>query len=127
VRRINYLIEEKKKIEDENAKRSKYTNKLELKIVQENLNNKGLRQKVTNLQDEMQGNVVREHLAEFDNKYSVVAATLASTNSTVSGSTGKVKRGSSLSTRKGQQQKENTKESVPNYLIQNPMASKGHA
>jgi hypothetical protein len=33
VRRINYLVEEKKKIEDENAKRSKYTNKLELKIV----------------------------------------------------------------------------------------------
>ena len=43
VRRINYLLEEKKKIEEENNKRIKYTNKLELKIVQENLNNKGLR------------------------------------------------------------------------------------
>jgi hypothetical protein len=33
VRRINYLIEEKKKVEDENAKRAKYTAKLELRIV----------------------------------------------------------------------------------------------
>ena len=46
VRRINYLVDEKKKIEDENEKRAKYTAKLELKIVQENLNNKGLRQRV---------------------------------------------------------------------------------
>jgi SNF2 family DNA or RNA helicase len=40
------LVEEKKKLEDEAAQRAKYTAKLELKIVQENLNNKGLRQKV---------------------------------------------------------------------------------
>ena len=33
-------------MEDEAAQRAKYTAKLELKIVQENLNNKGLRQKV---------------------------------------------------------------------------------
>jgi hypothetical protein len=33
VRRINYLIEEKKKSEEEYAKRAKYTAKLELKIV----------------------------------------------------------------------------------------------
>lgn len=47
------MIEEKKKLEDENAKRAKYTAKLELKIVQENLNNKGLRKKVTDLKNEM--------------------------------------------------------------------------
>ena len=33
VRRINYLVEEKKKVEDESAQRAKYTAKLELKIV----------------------------------------------------------------------------------------------
>ena len=36
-------------------KKAKYTAKLELKIVQENLNNKGLRQKVTILNDEIKG------------------------------------------------------------------------
>ena len=43
VRRITYLVDEKKKMEEEAAKRNKYISKLELKIVQENLNNKGLR------------------------------------------------------------------------------------
>jgi hypothetical protein len=38
-------------MEEENQKRAKYTAKLELKIVQENLNNKGLRQKVQNMQE----------------------------------------------------------------------------
>jgi predicted nucleic acid-binding Zn-ribbon protein len=43
VRRVNYLAEEKERLVKDNAKNAKYTAKLELKIVQENLNNKGLR------------------------------------------------------------------------------------
>eukprot|EP00347_Sterkiella_histriomuscorum_P018528 403345168 len=89
VRRINYLVEEKRKAEEENTKRSKYTAKLELKIVQENLNNKGLRQRVQNLQDNIQDSKVREQLQEFDFKYNLQGSNImeqsqkiASTNST---------------------------------------------
>ncbi len=56
VRRINYLVEEKQKLEGDITKKAKYTAKLELKIVQENLNNKGLRQKVNNLKGEITEN-----------------------------------------------------------------------
>ena len=54
VRRINYLVEEKKKLESEYKERAKYTTQLEYKIVQENLNKKGLKQKVQILRDEIQ-------------------------------------------------------------------------
>jgi len=53
----------------ENEKRAKYTAKLELKIVQENLNNKGLRSHVKNLKDELQETKVTDALSELDAMY----------------------------------------------------------
>ncbi|CDW87626.1 UNKNOWN [Stylonychia lemnae] len=84
VRRINYLIEEKKKIEEEITKRAKYTAKLELKIVQENLNNKGLRQKVQNLQDGQHEAKIREQLDDFDKQYCIQSNNIMSQSQKIS-------------------------------------------
>lgn len=71
----------------ENDKRAKYTAKLELKIVQENLNNKGLRQHIKNLKDELQETKVTDCLAELDAVYRGQQMALGSTISAKSSST----------------------------------------
>ena len=51
VRRINYLIQEKKKLEQQLIENGRYTSKLELRLTQENVNSKGLRQQISLLKN----------------------------------------------------------------------------
>jgi len=69
VRRINYMVDEKTKLIQDQEKRAKYTAKLELKIVQENMNNKGLRQRVSNLKSDIKDKVARDVLEQFDEQF----------------------------------------------------------